>query len=199
MKRYVMAITGASGPIYGVRVLGELLKTAEVHLIVSSEAFSILKDEAGVDWAGRDREEIQGRIREHFAAGGLHYWPEGDMRSPVSSGSFLTDGMLVVPCSMKTLAGIASGYAENLVQRAADVTIKEGRTLLLSPRETPLSAVHLENMLRLARLGVKIVPPSPAFYHGPRSVEDMVDFVAGKILDAMGVEHGLFRRWEGEE
>lgn len=193
-----MAITGASGPVYGVRVLGELLRKAEVHLIVSSEALSILRDESGIDWAGRDRKEIQGRIRGHFAAEGLHYWGERDMRSPVSSGSFRTDGMFVAPCSMKTLAGIASGYAENLVQRAADVALKEGRPLLLSPRETPLSAVHLENMLKLARLGVKMVPPSPAFYHGPRSVEDMVDFVAGKILDAMGVEHALFRRWEGE-
>jgi 4-hydroxy-3-polyprenylbenzoate decarboxylase len=105
--------------------------------------------------------------------------------------------MLVVPCSMKTLAGIANGYAHNLTERAADVTIKEGRPLLLSPREMPFSAIHLENMLKLARLGVKIAPPVPAFYQKPKRLDDIVDFVAGKILDSFGVSHDLFKRWGG--
>jgi 4-hydroxy-3-polyprenylbenzoate decarboxylase len=105
--------------------------------------------------------------------------------------------MLVVPCTMKTLAGIANGYASTLTERAADVTIKEGRRMLLSPREMPFSAVHLENMLKLARLGVKVAPPVPAFYHGPKDLDGMVDFVAGKILDAMGIKHSLYSRWGG--
>ena len=103
--------------------------------------------------------------------------------------------MLIVPCSMKTLAGVANGYANNLIERAADVTIKEGRPLLLSPREMPFSAIHLENMLKLARLGVKIAPPVPAFYHNPKRIEDLVDFVTGKILDSFDIKHDLFRRW----
>jgi 4-hydroxy-3-polyprenylbenzoate decarboxylase len=103
--------------------------------------------------------------------------------------------MLIVPCSMKTLAGVAGGYANNLIERAADVTIKEGLPLLLSPREMPFSAIHLENMLKLARLGVKIAPPVPGFYHSPKRIEDLVDFVTGKILDSFNIGHDLFRRW----
>jgi 4-hydroxy-3-polyprenylbenzoate decarboxylase len=121
------------------------------------------------------------------------------MEAPIASGSFKTDGMLIVPCSMKTLSGIANGYANNLIERTADVTIKEGRALLLSPREMPFSAIHLENMLKLARIGVKIVPPVLAFYHKPKKIDDIVDFIAGKILDAVGVEHEIYRRWEGSK
>lgn len=119
------------------------------------------------------------------------------MESPIASGSFRTDGMLVVPCSMKTLSGIANGYANTLIERTADVTIKEGRTLLLCPREMPLSCIHLENMLKLARIGVRIAPPVMGFYHNPESLGEMVDFIAGKILDAIGINHNLFKRWEG--
>ncbi len=195
MKRYVVGITGASGVVYGVRLLRELLKTSEAHLIMSGTAFGILKEETGIDWGVRDEVETRKRIREFYSTQNVHYWPEGDMDAPVSSGSFLTHGMMVAPCSMKTLAGIASGYAENLLQRAADVTLKEGRPLLLSPREMPFGALHLENMLKLSRLGVTIAPPVPAFYQKPESVEDMVDFVVGKMLDAMGIDHRLFPRW----
>ncbi|MGD2079620.1 MAG: UbiX family flavin prenyltransferase [Nitrospirota bacterium] len=197
MKRYVFAVTGASGAPVGLRVLRELVKTSEVHLLVSSPAFGILRDEAGVDWHGGDEAETTEKVRADLGPENIHYWSEKNFAAPVSSGSFPTDGMLVVPCTMKTLAGVAGGYAETLVERAADVTIKEGRQLLLSPREMPFSAVHLENMLKLAALGVRIAPPVPAFYFGPESLGDMVDFLAGKVLDAMGVEHGLYRRWEG--
>jgi 4-hydroxy-3-polyprenylbenzoate decarboxylase len=195
MKTYVLAMTGASGQVYGVRVLKELLKASEVHLIMSSTALAILKDETGMDWASETEAGTQRKVRERLATERVHYWSEHNMNAPVASGSFRTDGMLVVPCSMKTLAGIRGGYANTLIERAADVTLKEGRPLLLSPREMPLSAIHLENMLALARLGVRMAPPIPAFYHRPGSLDDMVDFVAGKILDAMGVEHSLFRRW----
>ncbi|MEW5746377.1 MAG: flavin prenyltransferase UbiX [Nitrospirota bacterium] len=191
MKRFVLAITGASGSIFGVRILEELLKSAEVHLVISSNTFPIIKDETGIAWSG----ETQAIVRKQFATDRLHFHEDRHMYAPVASGSFKTDGMLVVPCSMKTLAGIANGYANNLIERAADVTIKEGRPLLLAPREMPFSPLHLENMLKLARLGITIAPPVPAFYQQPRSLDDMVDFIVGKMLDRFGVEHELFKRW----
>jgi 4-hydroxy-3-polyprenylbenzoate decarboxylase len=199
VKRYVFAITGASGPVFGVRVLSELVRVAEVHLVISSQSFSILRDETGIGWAADTEKKVQNRIRKHLSTENLFYWSEHNMNAPVASGSFRTDGMLVVPCSMKTLSGIANGYANTLIERAADVTLKEGRALLLSPREMPFSALHLENMLKLARLGVKIAPPVAAFYHRPGSMDEMVDFVAGKILDAFGVEHEIFNRWKGKQ
>ncbi len=181
----------------GLKVLRELIKGSEVHLLVSSACLGIMKDEAGVDWRGASEAETTEKARRDLGADNVHYWDEKNFAAPVSSGSFRTDGMLVVPCSMKTLAGIAGGYAETLTERAADVVIKEGRPLLISPREMPFSAIHLENMLKLATLGVKIAPPVAGFYSRPRSLEDMVDFWAGKILDAMGIENSLYERWEG--
>ncbi len=195
MKRYILAISGASGSLLGIRVLENLLIRSEVHLIISSQSFSIIRHETGIDWSGKTDAAVQAKIKAYFKSGRVHYHNEGDLAAPLSSGSFLTDGMLVVPCSMKTLAGIANGYAQNLTERAADVTIKEGRPLLLSPREMPFSAIHLENMLKLARLGVKIAPPVPAFYQKPKKIDDIVNFVTGKILDSFGVRHDLFRRW----
>ncbi len=195
MKKFVFAISGASGPVIGIRVLRELLKAAQVHLIISSQSFSIIREETGIDWSGKTGTEIEKKIRNYFKSQSLYYHSENDLAAPVSSGSFRTDGMFVVPCSMKTLSGIANGYANNLVERAADVTIKEGRLLILSPREMPFSAIHLENMLKLSMLGVKIAPPVPAFYHNPGKIDDIVDFMAGKILDAMGIKHEIFKRW----
>lgn len=195
MRKYVFAITGATGPVLGIRVLQELVKALEVHLLISSQAFPIIQQETGTDWYADTGEEIQGRVRESLSSENIYYYHEMDLSAPVSSGSFKTDGMFIVPCSMKTLSGVANGYTENLIQRTADVTIKEGRSLVISPREMPFSAIHLENMLKLARLGVKIAPPVMGFYHAPRSIDDMVDFVAGKILDVMGIEHDIFKRW----
>lgn len=197
MNRYILAISGASGSIFGIRVLDNLIKKSEVHLIISSQSFSIIKHETGIDWIGKTDISIEKKIRTYLKSRRLFYHNERDLAARLSSGSFLTDGMLVVPCSMKTLSGIANGYASNLTERAADVTIKEGRTLLLAPREMPFSAIHLENMLKLAMLGVKIAPPVPAFYQKPKDLNDIVDFVAGKILDSFGVNHDLFRRWDG--
>ncbi|HWR58228.1 MAG TPA: UbiX family flavin prenyltransferase [Thermodesulfovibrionales bacterium] len=195
MKRYILAITGASGSIYGIRVLENLIRKSEVHLIISSQSFSIIRHETGIDWTGKSDSSIENRIRSYLRSKKLYYHNERNLSAPLSSGSFITDGMLVVPCSMKSLSGIANGYANNLTERAADVTIKEGRTLLLCPREMPFSAIHLENMLKLARLGVKIAPPVPAFYQKPKDLDDIVDFVTGKILDSFGIKHDLFRRW----
>jgi 4-hydroxy-3-polyprenylbenzoate decarboxylase len=195
MKKYVLAITGATGPLLGLRVLRELAGTAEVHVIISRQSFSIILEETGVDLAGDTASAVEKKIREYAARKGIFYYDEGNFEAPVASGSFKTDGMFVVPCSMKSLSGIAHGYSNGLIERAADVTIKEGRPLLLAPREMPFSAIHLENMLKLARLGVKIAPPVIGFYHRPKTIDDMVDFVAGKILDAMGIEHEIYKRW----
>ena len=196
MKKYVFAISGASGSIIGIRVLKELIKHSEVHLLISSQSFSIIKDETGIDWTIKKNSKlIEDKIRKYFKTDRLFFHNETQMEAPISSGSFKTDGMLVVPCSMKTLSGIANSYANNLIERAADVTIKEGRTLLLSPREMPFSAIHLENMLKLARIGVKIAPPVPGFYHKPKKIDDIIDFLAGKILDSIGIEHEIFKRW----
>lgn len=197
MKKYIFAISGASGPIIGIRVLKELVKSSEVHLTISRQALSIMKDETGIDLVGASEVQIRGRMREYLASERVFYWSQENLEAPIASGSFITDGMLVVPCSMKTLSGIANGYAGTLIERAADTTIKEGRLLLLSPREMPLSAIHLENMLKLARLGVRIAPPIPAFYPGPKSLDELIDFIAGKILDSIGIEHGLYKRWTG--
>lgn len=195
MKKYIFAISGASGSVIGIRVLSELLKTAEVHLIISSQSFSIIKDETGAEWKGKSDKETGEKIGKYFNSKKIFYHNESDLAAPFSSGSFKTDGMLIVPCSMKTLSGIANGYANTLIERAADVTIKEGRMLLISPREMPFSAIHLENMLKLARLGVRVAPPLLAFYHKPKKIDDILDFIAGKILDAVGIEHKLFKRW----
>lgn len=196
-KKYILAITGASGSILGIRMIEELLKSSEVHLIISSNTFSIIKGETAIDWTNKSQqpEKTEDRIRKYFKTERLFFYEDNHMYAPVASGSFKTDGMFVVPCSMKTLAGIANGYANNLIERAADVVIKEGRPLLLCPREMPFSAIHLENMLKLAKLGVKIAPPVPAFYHKPKSLDDMVNFIVGKMLDTFGIEHKLFKRW----
>ncbi|MBI4847934.1 MAG: UbiX family flavin prenyltransferase [Nitrospirae bacterium] len=196
MKSFVVAISGASGSVYGVRLVEELLKSKMlVHLCISQQSFSIIKMETGIDLSGRTESETVKKIQKHFASKNVRYHSEHNLAAPVSSGSFQTDGMFVVPCSMKTLSGIANGYANNLIERTADVMLKEGRRLILAPREMPFSAIHLENMLKLARLGVTIAPPIPAFYHKPKDIDDMVDFVVGKILDTAGVGHNLFKRW----
>jgi len=195
VRRYVLAITGASGSLLGIRLLEHLIKKGEVHLIISSQTFSIIKEETGIDWAGRSEAETEKRIRRYLKSTNVHCYHDTRLDAPPASGSFLTEGMLIVPCSMKTLSAVAHGYAANLIERSADVTIKESRTLLLAPREMPFSAIHLENMLTLARLGVRIAPPVPAFYHNPKGLDDMVDFLVGKMLDAFPVEHNLFKRW----
>ncbi|MHB8883137.1 MAG: UbiX family flavin prenyltransferase [Thermodesulfovibrionales bacterium] len=195
MKKYVFAISGATGPVIGLRVLRELARTSEVHVLISRQSFSIIRDETGLDLSGGTTPAIQQKIRDFTGTETVFYYAEHDFEAPVASGSFRTDGMFVVPCSMKTLSGIAQGYANSLIERAADVTIKEGRPMVISPREMPFSAIHLENMLKLARLGVKIAPPVIGFYHKPSGMDELIDFIAGKILDAMGIGHEIYRRW----
>lgn len=196
MKSYIVAISGASGAIFGLRLVESLLKAKNrVCLIISETAFFIIKTETGVDLAGNTESSVNKKVRRHFSSDNIQYFAESNLAAPAASGSFVTDGMFVVPCSMKTLSGIACGYANNLIERAADVVLKEGRMLILAPREMPFSAIHLDNMLKLARIGVKIAPPVPAFYHKPKDLNGIIDFVVGKLLDAAGVKNNLFERW----
>jgi len=181
--RLIVAITGASGVIYGKRFLEALKeKNVETHLIISKAGEKMLQYELGV--ARRDLERLAS-----------HVYDEDLLTAPIASGSFITDGMAIIPCSMKTVAGIAHGYSENLILRAADVTLKEKRKLVIVPRETPLNAIHLRNLLELAMQGVAVIPAMPAFYHKPEKIEDLVDFIVGKVLDTLGIEHNLFKRW----
>lgn len=197
MKSFIVAITGASGSVYGVRLIEALLETRnKVHLVISKQGFSIIRHETGTDFSGKTVRESEKKIQNHFRSKNIRFYSEKTLAAPIASGSFLTDGMFVVPCSMKTLSGIANGYANTLIERAADVALKEGRRLIISPREMPFSPVHLENMLKLARLGVTIAAPVPAFYHKPKDMNELVDFVVGKILDTARIGHSLFQRWE---
>ncbi|MBZ4653202.1 MAG: 3-octaprenyl-4-hydroxybenzoate carboxy-lyase [Peptococcaceae bacterium] len=181
--RIVVGITGASGTIYGIRLLEALKKLdVETHLIMSNWALENLKLET--DYSSENVKKLA-----------FKYYANKDLGAAVSSGSFRTDGMVVIPCSMKTLAAIAHGYSDSLIQRAADVTMKERRKLILVPRETPLSSIHLENMLKLSRLGVVIMPPMPAFYHKPKDIIDIVDHLVARILDQLKIEHQLSSRW----
>lgn len=181
----VMAITGSSGVIYGVRLLEICQKLGiETDLIISNAAETLLEMELG-----KKPEELQKLATRSYS-------PD-DLTAPIASGSYRVDGMVIAPCSMKTLGAIASGVTTNLISRAADVTLKQNRPLVLVPRETPLNLIHLENMAKLRRAGAIILPASPAFYHKPEKISDLIDFVVGRILEMFGVEHRLYRRWEG--
>lgn len=192
-RPWIIGITGASGVVYGVELCRQLLRQGiGVHLIVTDAGWRVLKDELG--WNAADR-VAEATVQLDGGPGKLTLHPVRDVGAAVASGSFLTAGMVIVPCSMGTLSAVARGASDNLLERAADVVMKEGRPLLLVPRETPLHAIHLENMLMLARLGVKIIPAMPAFYHQPRTLQDAVSFMVGKVLDMMGVEHDMYTRW----
>jgi 4-hydroxy-3-polyprenylbenzoate decarboxylase len=185
-KRLIVAITGATGAIYGVRVLQRLREVGvETHLVMSRWGARTLLHETS--WS---REQVEALASATYAP--------ADMGALISSGSFRTDGMIIAPCSAKTLAAIAHGYGDNLVHRAADVILKERRRLVLAVREAPLSEIHLENMLKLARMGTVILPPMPAFYNHPQSVDDVVEHTVARILDQFGVEVQSAMRWAGE-
>jgi len=181
--KLIVAITGASGVVYGKRLLEELKKSkVETHLVISEAAKKIIKLE--LDTSVSSIEKLATHVHEN-----------DDWSSPIVSGSYRTDGMVIVPCSMKTLAGVANGFAENAVLRAADVMIKEKRKLIVVPRETPVNCIHLKNMLELSQQGVYVVPAMPAFYHKPENIDGMVDFVVGRILDVLEINHRLYKRW----
>jgi 4-hydroxy-3-polyprenylbenzoate decarboxylase len=180
----IIGISGASGIIYGVRLL-ETLRNLKVktHLVVTKAAERILELETDF-------------TKTQLVSLATREYDIDDLASSLSSGSFQTDGMVIVPCSMKTLAGIANGYSSNLLLRAADVTLKEKRPLVLVPRETPLNIIHLENMVKVAQAGATVLPAMPGFYHQPKSIDDLVNHIVGKILDSFHLEHKLYKRWK---
>ncbi len=198
MKQFVVAITGASGSIYGLRLIEELLRTdCRVTVLLSKSGLEVLRYETGLEWEGNTAERRE-LMRDYFGDRHVQHYGEADLFAPVASGSSAPDAVVVAPCSMGTAGRLAAGHGSNLIERAADVALKEGRQLLLVPRETPFNIIHLENLLRLARAGARIVPAMPAFYHRPQTLADAVDFVVGKILDSLSIPHRLFQRW-GEE
>jgi len=184
-RRLIVGITGATGAIFGIRLL-EMLRDADVetHLVLSR-------------WAARTLVHETSYTVEQVEALATRVYPLADQGAAISSGSFLTMGMVVVPCSMRTLAAVAHGLGDNLIHRAADVILKERRRLVLAVREAPLSDIHLENMLKLSRMGVVICPPMPAFYNKPESLDDLVNYSAARLLDQLGIHLDVRNRWTG--
>lgn len=184
--KIVVGLSGASGIIYAKKLL-EYLSTSnecQIFAVASIDAMKIAK------------EEIQMDIIEFFKSLKIEYFNNDDFYAPLASGSFWVDKTIVIPCSMKTLSSIAMGLSQSLITRMCDVAIKEKRTLTICPREMPFSAIHLENMLKLAQIGVNIVPPVPAFYNKPKTIDDLVDFVVGKVLDVTGIKNNVYKRWK---
>jgi 4-hydroxy-3-polyprenylbenzoate decarboxylase len=196
-KTIAVALTGASGLPYGLRLVETLLDAGvRVWLLYSQAAQLVAKQELDLVLPSQPR-EVQRLLAERYGAqeGQLAVFGRDDWNAPLASGSNPPDAYVICPCSMGTLAKVAAGLADDLIARAADVALKEGRKLVLVPRETPFSAIHLENMLKLSRAGAVILPPSPGFYHHPQSVQDLVDFVVARILDQLAVPHALMARW----
>lgn len=196
----ILAITGASGAIYGVRLLEVLLAACRtVYLTISPSGQAVLETELAlkIDLDDFLPSTLAPTVYEQ-QCGEIHYCHYQDLMSSIASGSFLTDGMVVCPCSGSTLGAIAHSMGSNLIHRAAEVHLKERRKLILVPRETPLSLPQIDNMRRATEAGAVVLPASPGFYHGPKTIDDLVDFVVARVCDQLGVEHGLMKRW-GEE
>jgi 4-hydroxy-3-polyprenylbenzoate decarboxylase len=192
----VVGITGASGAPYGVRLLQQLIAAHRpVSLIVSKYGMRLLETEMGIESMDALREAVGKDAWDSC----VETFGNDDRGAPPASGSSLTAGMIVCPCSMGTLSAISVGASRSLIERSADVTLKERRKLILVPRETPLSAIHLGNMLRLTRAGAVVMPASPGFYHRPKQISELVDFVVARMLDQLGVEQQLVKRWKGDQ
>jgi 4-hydroxy-3-polyprenylbenzoate decarboxylase len=198
-RTFAIGVTGASGALYAVRTMAALLEQGcHLELVFSDFGRRLLHDELG-DAASVDHlaEYLAGRYGDLVRRGSFVVHSNRDLGAPIASGSHACGGMVVVPCSMKTLAGIAHGLSRSLVERAADVMLKEKRPLVIVPRETPMSLPQLRNMVLAAEAGATLLPAMPAFYQGPRTLDDLADFMAGKILGALGLEHGLYPPWKG--
>ncbi len=200
----VVAMTGASGSPYGVRLLEVLLRAGRtVHLTISPAATEVFTKEIGrtllLDEKHFDPAVLFGDCVTELDVTKLHYHHHRNFQAGIASGSFLTAGMVVCPCSMGTVAAIAHGISENLIHRAADVHLKERRKLVLVPRETPLGLIQLKNLTAVAEAGAVVLPAMPAFYTNPQTISDMVDFIVGRICDQLGVEHQLLKRWSQPE
>ena len=196
MRKIVVGITGASGSIYGLRLVEELLRAGkQVALLLTNAGRQVLAYETGLHLTEAITQCTQ-QLREYFQVGDqLQYYALNDFFAPIASGSNAPEAVVICPCSMGTAGRIAAGLSDNLLERVADVVLKEHKKLLLVPRETPFNQIHLENLLRLSQAGAQILPAMPGFYQQPQSVEDLVNFVVGKVLDNLGVEHQLFQRW----
>jgi len=194
----VLAMTGASGAPYGVRLLEVLLRAGRtIHLVISPSAVEVLEEELGrvVNLGQFELADLLGDAAKELTQGRVIYHLHGQFLSGIASGSFVTGGMVICPCSMNTVAAIAHGQSQNLIHRAAEVHLKERRRLILVPRETPLSVIQLRNLTLCAEAGAVVLPAMPGFYTHPKSLSDQVDFIVGRICDQLGVEHTLFRRW----
>lgn len=188
MKKVIIAITGASGSIYGIDVLKKLSSLADVetHLVMS-------------DWAKENIKLETDYTVQQVVAMADHVYGNHNLGAAIASGSFKVDGMVVAPASMKTVAGISIGFDDDLIMRASGVMLKEQRKLIIVPRETPLSAIHLENLTKLAKLGVHIIPPIPSFYNHPQCIQDLIDHQSMKVIDSLGINHHFGKRWSGED
>ncbi len=192
--KVTVAITGASGAIYAIKLLEQLLQAKKnIDLLISDMGKTLLQQELQINTDSK--QSILAAITSNTETSSLNIYFQNDWHSPAASGSSAAKIMIIAPCSMSTLSAVANGNSSNLVQRAADVVIKEQGKLILLPREMPFSAIHLENMLKLARLGCCIMPPAPAFYNNPQSIDDMVNFVVARVLDQLGIENNLSQRW----
>jgi len=201
LNTVTLALSGASGMAYGLRLLECLIQAQlQVYLLVSQAAHIVAKQELGVTLPAR-ASDLEKQLSMGMGArdGQLRVFGREDWNAPVASGSNPADAMVVCPCSMGTLAAIAHGLSDNLIERAADVMLKENRKLILVPRETPFSTLHLENMLTLSRMNAVILPANPGFYHRPQSIEGVVDFIVARILDQLGIGHTLMARWGADK
>lgn len=194
MSDYVVGITGASGSIYGIRLIQQLaLKKHIVNVVITSAGKMVMKEELGV--SGLSEMDKLGLSK---VKGNIKVWENNDFEAPFMSGSRAPEAVIIIPCSVGKLAAIANGISGNLVERTADVALKEKRQLILVVRETPFNLIHLENMVKVARAGAQILPAMPAFYHHPKTIDDMVNFVVGKVLNLLRIEHNLFKSWRKE-
>lgn len=197
MSVLTIGITGASGSIYSERLIRTLLlKDFRINLIISDSGKVVFETERGLSLGG-DEGVVRERLKNYFndSENKINYFDNNDFKAPIASGSSVNNLMIVIPCSMGSLSRIANGNSGNLIERTADVILKENKKLILVPREAPLNQIHLSNMLKLSKMGVLIVPAAPAFYYQPETIDDLVDFVTGKVLDLAGVEHSLYKRW----
>ncbi len=193
MKKIIVALTGASGSIYFIRLLETLIKDDIcIHIIASKHGEQVLKYETNIDLI--KQVEKWKTINKH-----IHLENNDNLFSSIASGSYGCDKMIIIPCSMSTLSEIACGITKTLLTRSADVMLKERKKLIIVPRETPISSIHLENMLKLSNLGVTILPAMPGFYNHPQSIDDIINFVVGKALDSLGIRNDIYTRWEGKD
>jgi flavin prenyltransferase len=196
LSNYVVGITGASGSIYGVRLIRELaLRKHRIDVVITNAGKQVMKEELGVS-AFKTATDKLGLSK---IKGQMTIWENDNFEAPFMSGSSAPEAVIIIPCSMGKLAAVANGISDNLLERTADVALKEKKQLILVVRETPFSLIHLENMVKIARAGAQILPAMPAFYHHPKTIDDMVNFVVGKVLNLLRIEHNLFKGWRRED